>query len=198
MLGASVVHADASSDAAHEALKIMTDYVSGLDAISFDLSVDMEAVTTAGIKLQFSASGQMILDRPDRFRVVRTGGHSDIELISDGDTLTLNGRKANAYAQKDAPKSLDEFVNSAREHGIEMPGAGLLISNSHDELTGPVTTAMYLGTGVALMLSAQFPERLAPMGAVLSFFVSPAHAVVGRPLTPVSYAGVARRTARRR
>jgi hypothetical protein len=51
-----------------------------------------------GIKLQFSASGQMILDRPDRFRVVRTGGHSDIELVSGGKTLTLNGRKANAYA----------------------------------------------------------------------------------------------------
>lgn len=28
-------------------------------------------------------------------------------------------------------------------------------------------------------------------------FVMPAEAVVGRPLTPVSYAGVARRTARR-
>jgi hypothetical protein len=28
-------------------------------------------------------------------------------------------------------------------------------------------------------------------------FVSPAEAIVGRPLTPVSYAGVARRTARR-
>ena len=28
-------------------------------------------------------------------------------------------------------------------------------------------------------------------------FVSTAHAVVGRPLTPVSYAGVARRTTRR-
>jgi hypothetical protein len=28
-------------------------------------------------------------------------------------------------------------------------------------------------------------------------FVTPAGAVVGRPLTPVSYAGVARRTARR-
>lgn len=28
-------------------------------------------------------------------------------------------------------------------------------------------------------------------------FVSPAHAIVGRPLTPVSVAGVARRTVRR-
>jgi hypothetical protein len=31
----------------------------------------------------------------------------------------------------------------------------------------------------------------------LSGFVGPAAAIVGRPLTPVSYAGVARRTARR-
>ena len=28
-------------------------------------------------------------------------------------------------------------------------------------------------------------------------FVSPAEAIIGRPLTPMSYAGVARRTARR-
>jgi hypothetical protein len=33
--------------------------------------------------------------------------------------------------------------------------------------------------------------------AGMSLIISPAHAVVGRPLTPVSYAGVARRTARR-
>ena len=39
-------------------------------------------------------------------------------------------------------------------------------------------------------------ERIADAG--LSLLISPAHAVVGRPLTPVSYAGVARRTARRR
>jgi hypothetical protein len=38
--------------------------------------------------------------------------------------------------------------------------------------------------------------RLAGLRHVPSF-VTPAEAVVGRPLTPVSYAGVARRTARR-
>ena len=38
-------------------------------------------------------------------------------------------------------------------------------------------------------------ERLAIPG--MHAFISPAEAVVGRPLTPVSAAGVARRTARR-
>ncbi len=45
--------------------------------------------------------------------------------------------------------------------------------------------------GVCLELG----ERFAIPG--LPGFVSTAEAVVGRPLTPVSYAGVARRTARR-
>jgi len=134
--------------AAREVFKRMTDYVSSLPALSFDYSVDMEAVTTAGIKLQFSASGQLLLDRPNRFRVVRTGGHSDIELVSDGDTITLYGRRKNLYAQNAAPRSLDDFVNKARsERGVEFPGADLLLTNVHDELIEPVIDAMYLGTG---------------------------------------------------
>jgi hypothetical protein len=48
---------------------------------------------------------------------------------------------------------------------------------------------------VALGLALEAAER-AGVPDVPSF-VAPAGAVVGRPLTPVSYAGVARRTARR-
>lgn len=44
-------------------------------------------------------------------------------------------------------------------------------------------------------LSSVNVERIADAG--LSLLISPAHGVVGRPLTPVSYAGVARRTSRR-
>ena len=40
-------------------------------------------------------------------------------------------------------------------------------------------------------------ERSGPVAAVSMLLAPEAHAVVGRPLTPVSYAGVARRTARR-
>ena len=45
--------------------------------------------------------------------------------------------------------------------------------------------------GICLELGERFE-----MPGVHSF-VSPAEAIVGRPLTPMSYAGVARRTARR-
>ena len=135
--------------AAREALKKTTDYVSGLDAISFDFSADLEAVTSNGMKLRFPASGQMTLDRPDKFHVTRKGGHSDIELVSDGESVTLNGRKLNAFAKKDAPESLDAFVNMAREERrVDLPGDDLLLQNAYNELIEPVTKSMYLGTSV--------------------------------------------------
>lgn len=52
-----------------------------------------------------------------------------------------------------------------------------------------------LGILVAFGLAFLAAERAGVPG--VAGFVAPAQAVVGRPLTPVSYAGVARRTARR-
>lgn len=49
--------------------------------------------------------------------------------------------------------------------------------------------------GIVGGLGLAASERLLPPGSYS--FISPAEAVVGRPLTPVSVAGVARRTARR-
>jgi hypothetical protein len=52
-----------------------------------------------------------------------------------------------------------------------------------------------VGAMLALGLVFEAGERAGVPG--VAGFVAPAQAVVGRPLTPVSYAGVARRTARR-
>jgi hypothetical protein len=50
---------------------------------------------------------------------------------------------------------------------------------------------------LALLLGVTSFEFGTPNNPVTINLVSKAEAVVGRPLTPVSYAGVARRTARR-
>ena len=60
-------------------------------------------------------------------------------------------------------------------------------------------TLKHIGVGLlALIICAmclELGERFEIPG--IRSFVSTAEAIVGRPLTPVSYAGVARRTARR-
>ena len=54
---------------------------------------------------------------------------------------------------------------------------------------------MLVAVLIAMASMAELGERLSIQG--VSGFVTTAEAVVGRPLTPVSVAGVARRSARR-
>ena len=54
---------------------------------------------------------------------------------------------------------------------------------------------LVLAVGVVGLLGAEAANEVT--GTESYSIVSPAHAVVGRPLTPVSVAGVARRTTRR-
>ncbi len=149
LLAAAPVKSDTPEQAARDVLKSMADYVSGLDKVSMDYSSDIEAVMKSGIKLQFSASGQMTLDRPNAWRMTRTGGFADVELVSDGKTVTLYGKHKNVYAQRPAPESFDAFVNTAREkRGVALPGADLFLASVHKELTEPVKEALYLGTAM--------------------------------------------------
>jgi hypothetical protein len=57
------------------------------------------------------------------------------------------------------------------------------------------TMRIALVVGIVSMLGVEVAEMLTPSGSYS--VISSAEAVVGRPLTPVSVAGVARRTARR-
>ena len=54
---------------------------------------------------------------------------------------------------------------------------------------------IFLLAGIVGLCGLELGQQLSIPG--VHSFVSPAEAIVGRPLTPVSYAGVARRTVRR-
>jgi hypothetical protein len=62
-------------------------------------------------------------------------------------------------------------------------------------MTVSKTLAIFLLAFAVGFLALEFGERLSIPG--MHGFVLPAQAIVGRPLTPVSVAGVARRTVRR-
>src|SRR5690349_6285377 len=94
-------------DDAAQILKAMTDYTGAQKSISATFDSDIEIITPALQKIQFSSSGQMKLNRPDKLRIRRTGGYADVELIFDGKTLSLYGNNAKSYVQTDAPGTVD-------------------------------------------------------------------------------------------
>ena len=139
----------AEDSAAQNILKTMADYVSRQENLSLKYDADVEVVTPAVEKIQFSASGDVTLSRPNKFRISRTGGYADVELVSDGATVTVHDRDGNQFAQVSAAGSFDEVVERLRaEAPVELPGADLLLSKPYEELMAGVLEAKHIGRGV--------------------------------------------------
>jgi hypothetical protein len=149
LVGAPASAAWAEEREAQTILKAMADYVSRQDNLSLKYDTDIEVVTPAVEKIQFSASGDVTMSRPNKFRVSRTGGYADVELISDGANVTVYDRGGNRFAQVPGSGSFDEAVDKLRsDASLELPGADLLLSKPYEELMSGVLEAKHIGRGV--------------------------------------------------
>jgi hypothetical protein len=143
----SAARADAAD--AKNLLKAMSDYLAAQKAISFDYDVDLELVSTQQQKIALASSGSLILNRPDKVHLTRTGGFANAEMVFDGKTLTLLGKNTNLYAQVDAPGTIDQLVDALRDkYHRPVPAADLLISDPYKELMSEVNDVKDLGSGV--------------------------------------------------
>lgn len=147
-LGAiSIARADEAD--AKNLLKAMSDYIASQKAISFGFDATLEVITEDDQKLALASSGTVTMNRPGKIRATRSGGHTDIEMVYDGETLTLFGSNLNLYSQIDLPGTVDNLVDVLRyEYNRPIPAADLLLSNVYDELMDGVYDIKDLGSGV--------------------------------------------------
>jgi hypothetical protein len=139
----------AQADDADMILKAMSAYLASQNTMSFSFDADIEVITPEIQKIQYASSGQALLSRPDKLRATRTGGYADVELVFDGKTATVFGKSANAFAQLDAPGSIDQLVDRLRnQYSIALPGADLLSSHVYEDLTEDVVEGVHVGRGV--------------------------------------------------
>src|SRR4030081_506025 len=139
----------ARADDAAKFLKAMTDYTAAQKSISATFDSDIEVVTPELEKIQFTSSGKLQLTRPDKLRISRTGGYTDVQLVYDGKTVSIYGNNAKAYAQADLAGTIDQLVDLIQaKSGAAMPGTDLLLSNAYDELMSNVILASHIGQGV--------------------------------------------------
>ena len=130
-------------------LKTMTDYVSGQKTIEFTFDSDIEVITPQMEKIQFTNSGEALLNRPDKLRAHRLSGHSEVSLFFDGKTVNIFSKKDNGYSQFEASGTVDQLIEALRAgHGVALPGADLLLTNSYEVLVADVKEAKYIGRGI--------------------------------------------------
>ena len=142
-MGVSADEADAK-----RLLKAMSDYMAAQQAISFEYDAILEVITKDGQKLALASSGALVLDRPDKIRATRSGGHADVEMSFDGKALTLLGKNLNIYAQQDVPGTIDNLVDELRKHNRPAPAADLLLADPYEALMLDVVDVKDLGSGV--------------------------------------------------
>jgi hypothetical protein len=127
----------------------MSDYLAAQKAISFEYDATLEIVTKDEQKLELASSGTMVLNRPNKLHATRSAGFADVEMIFDGETLTLFGKTANRYAQIEAPGTIDHLVDELRgKYNLPVPAADLFMSNAYEELMPEVIDTKDLGSGV--------------------------------------------------
>lgn len=140
--------ASADENDARALLKAMSDYMGSQQAISFTYDTSLAIVTSDLQKLEFASTGSVSLNRPDKLRITRTGGHADVELVFDGQRLSILGKDIEKYVQVPAPGTIEDLVDRLRDHGVEAPGADLLLADINTALMEPVIDVKDLGSGV--------------------------------------------------
>jgi hypothetical protein len=134
---------------ARAVLKAMSDYVGRQKAIELTFDSDIEVITPQLEKVQFTNSGEALLSRPSQLRAHRVGGYADVAMFFDGKTVSIFGKHLNGYAQFDAPGGVDQLFKTLRAgHGVALPFADLLLTNSYDTLVAEVMEAKHIGRGV--------------------------------------------------
>lgn len=130
-------------------LKAMSDYVSSQQTIELTFDSDIEVITPQLEKIQFTNSGEVLLSRPDKLRAHRVSGHADAALFYDGKRVTIFGKSINGYTQFEGPGSVDQLIEAlSAGHGVALPGADLLLTNTYEVLIAGVMEAKYIGRGI--------------------------------------------------
>jgi hypothetical protein len=143
----TAAHADEAD--AKRLLKSMSDYLAAQKAISFDFDSSLDIVSTQGQRITLAASGNVLLNRPDKLHVTRRGGFANMEMSFDGKTVTLLGKNSNMVAQVEAAGTIDQLVDVLRDkYHRPVPGADLLMADPYKELMPEVTEIKDLGSGV--------------------------------------------------
>jgi len=145
--GVPVMSSEGIDPDADKILKSMLTYLGSLPAFTMAFDIDNEIVDLEGQKLQFSSAAAITIQRPGKLHIHRQGAYADVEILFNGNTLTLYGKGKNVYMQMESPGNIDHAIRTIEiETGLDAPGADLLLDNAYAGLTGGVTSGAYLGT----------------------------------------------------
>jgi hypothetical protein len=127
-------------------LKGMCDRLTAARALSFEAIATYESPARTGHPLVYATRFEVLLQRPDRLRVVMPGDGPPSEFTYDGTRMVAFAPEQGLAATAAAPPSIDAMLKAAFEQAaIYFPFTDLLVSDPCRDMTEGLAAAFVVG-----------------------------------------------------
>jgi hypothetical protein len=127
-------------------LHAMSTALTGATSLAFTAVVTYESPSALGPALAYSTSSEVLLQRPDKLRVVTLGDGPAAEYTYDGKTITAFAPAEKLVAVTAAPPTVDLMLKAAFEKAaIYFPFADVIGADPYNNIAEGLTKAFYIG-----------------------------------------------------
>ncbi len=124
----------------------MCDRLRAAEALSFTAIATYESPARTGHPLAYASAFQVLMQRPNRLRVIMPGDGPPFEFYFDGSRMVAFAPQEGLAAIADAPPTIDAMLKQAFERaGIYFPFTDLIVSDPCKDLTEGLVIAFVVG-----------------------------------------------------
>jgi hypothetical protein len=127
-------------------VKAASDRLAAARTLSFTAVATHETPSRPGPPLLNTLKGEVILQRPDKMRVITPGDGRAFEFYYNGKTVMAYAPVENLVAVADAPPSIDAMLDEVhRLAAVSFPFADLISDNPYQQVAPGLKLAFYVG-----------------------------------------------------
>ena len=134
-----------------ELLRAMSGVLTSSSSMAFTAVATYESPSIVGPPLAFTTTSEVLVQRPNKLRVITSGDGRASEYYYDGKTLTAFAPSENLVAVAPAPPTIDAMLEMAfKSAAIYFPFADVLGADPFRNITEGLTKAFYVGPSTAV------------------------------------------------
>jgi hypothetical protein len=129
-----------------ELLKATCARLASAHAMSFTAEVTYESPSRTGFPLAYTTKSDVVMQRPDKLRVITLGDGPASEFYYDGKMMMAYAPAEDLVAIADAPPTLDETMEVAYHNAaIYFPFDDVIVSDPYKDISDDLRVAFYIG-----------------------------------------------------
>jgi hypothetical protein len=116
------------------------------NTMTFTAVVSYESPSRVGPPLVYSTKSEVIMQRPDKLKVVTSGDGLPSEFYYDGKSMMAFAPTENLLAVADAPPTIDRTLEAAYDSAaIYFPFADVIVADPYKDIADGLKVAFYIG-----------------------------------------------------